>query len=254
MFRFSGRKEPLYAMIQRDLLAKIERGAWSIGHRLPSEDELQAQYGVSRGTVRKALSELELEGYVSRTSGKGTFVTRVFPRLGKTPGIRGFTQQLSLAGLRTTTKVLSTGIIHASDAKGKRVEEGFGIPGDADVVHIERLREGNGMPFAIQSVYLPPALCPGILEEDLRHLFRLYMEKYNRRIVRADEIIRVSGASMLEAKLLGMDPGAPLMIRDRVSYDQNDEPFEVLHSIDRGDRFEYQYVILSDDTRVPDTS
>jgi GntR family transcriptional regulator len=254
MYRFNERKEPLYAMIKRELLSKIERGTWEIGRRLPSEDELEEQYGVSRGTIRRALYEMELEGYISRMSGKGTFVTRVAPKLEKTLGeITSFTQQLSRAGFEPTTRVLFAGVVKASDADG-RVQEGFGIPANAEVIHIKRLREGGGIPFAIQSAYLRPDLCPGILEEDLTHLFKLYEEKYSRRMMTADEIIRVSGASTEEAELLKMDPGAPVIIRDRVSYDQDGEPFEVLYSIDRGDRFEYKYMIVDDLTKVPNAS
>ena len=248
---YSDRKEPLYATIKRELLSKIERGTWRLYHKLPSEEQLQKQYNVSRGTVRRALSELELEGYISRVSGKGTFVTRVAPRLEKAVGeITSFTQQLSQAGFEPSTKVLFAGIIPASEAKG-RVKEGFGIPDDAKVILIKRLREGNDVPFTIQLVYLLPELCPGILDEDLTHLFKLYEQKYNRTMVTADEIIRTCGASTEEAELLQMDPGAPVVIRERVSFDQHSAPFEVLYSVDRGDRFEYRYRIVTDTTEVP---
>ena len=109
---FSDRKEPLYARIKRELLSKIERGTWRLNHKLPSEEELQKQYNVSRGTVRRALSELELGGYISRVAGRGTFVTRVAPRLEKAVGeITSFTQQLSQAGFEPSTKVLFAGSI-----------------------------------------------------------------------------------------------------------------------------------------------
>jgi GntR family transcriptional regulator len=201
------------------------------------------------------LYELESAGYITRMSGKGTFVARVTPRLEKALGeISSFTEQLSQAGFAPATRVLSAKVIQAAEARGTRVVEGFGIPGDAEVIHVKRLREGGGAPFAIQSVYLLPELCPNVLEEDLSHLFRLYEEKYGRRMMRADEIIRVSGASTEEAKLLQVDPGTPVVIRDRISYDQDDEPFEILHSVDRGDRFEYRYMILNDATEVPGVS
>ena len=254
MYSFSERKEPLYALIRRELLSKIERGTWAINYRLPSEDDLQQQYSVSRGTVRRALSELEREGYITRVSGKGTFVTRVNPRLEKAVGeITSFTQQLSRAGIEPSARVLSAAVIRAAEARG-RVEEGFGIPPHAEVVHIKRLREGNDVPYSIQSVYLLPELCPGILEEDLTHLFKLYEDKYNRTMVTADELVRASGASLEEAKLLQVNPGAPVLIRERVSYEQTGKPFEVLYSVDRGDRFEYRYTIVDDTSNVPGDS
>lgn len=254
MYRINKQKTPLYAIIEGELQSKIEGGTWPLGHQLPSEPELQEQYQVSRGTVRRALRELELEGYVSRMSGKGTFVSRV-TKLEKEIGeIRSFTQQLSRAGFEPTTEVLSARMIKVSEANGSRVKKGFGLPNDAEVIHIKRLKKGNALPFAIQSVYLLPEQCPDILEEDLAHLFKLYEEKYKRQITSADEIIRVAGASPEEAELLQVEPQAPVMIRDRISYDQDGAPFEVLHSVDRGDRVEYRYVIVGDQLKVPDTS
>jgi GntR family transcriptional regulator len=106
------------------------------------------------------------------------------------------------------------------------------------------------VPFAIQSVYLLPASCPGILEEDLRQLFRLYETRYGVRINVADEIIRVGRAAEDEVTLLEIAPDDPVVIRDRISLTQDGEPFEVLHSVDRGDRFQYRYQIVADSTRL----
>ena len=243
-------KEPLYMTIKRDVLSKIERGTWVIGHRLPSEGELEKQYRVSRGTVRRALRELEVEGYITRRSGKGTFVTRVTPKLDKPTGeIRSFTRQLAEAGLELNTKVLFAGTITALEANA-RVREGFGLPSDALVIHIKRLRLGNDTPLALQAVYLLPERCPGILNENLIHLFNLYEEKYNCRILAVDEIVRVAEAAKEETELLQLEPGRAVVIRDRVSYDQHGYPFEVLHSVDRIDSFSYRYRITNDFTRV----
>jgi GntR family transcriptional regulator len=70
----------------------------------------------------------------------------------------------------------------------------------------------------------------------------------------ADELVRASGASLEEARLLHINQGAPVLIRERVSYDQTGKPFEVLHSVDRGDRFEYRYTIVNDTSQVPNGS
>lgn len=248
-------KEPLYEIIKQDILAQIEAGTLAIGDQLPGEDALQKQYAVSRGTVRRALADLETDGFISRASGRGTFVERVSPKLQKPMGeIMSFAQQLSRAGYTPASRILDAELIRVADTRG-RVAEGFGLPETADIIHIKRLREGvqsgdNRVPFTIQSVYLNPVLCPGILDEDLTHLFRLYEERYQRRIITADEIVRVAEASAPEAALLGIEAGAPVVIRDRVSYDQNGDVFEVLHAIDRGDKFEYRYTILTDATQT----
>jgi GntR family transcriptional regulator len=248
---YSESKEPYYVRIIKDILAKIEDGTWPVRHKLPSEDQLQKEYDVSRGTVRRALSELESAGYIARRPGKGTFVTRVVPKLEKSLGaIESFTEQLSRAGLEARTEVLDRQVIKAIEAEG-RVQEAFGIPDDAEVIHIRRLKLGDGTPFAIQSTYFLPDRTPGILEEDLDHLFQLYQGQYQRTIKSADEVLRVRGADEEEARLLDIEPGQPVMVRDRVSLDQKNEPFEVLHSVDHGERFIYRYQILSEQTNIP---
>ena len=241
-------RELLYVQIQRDLRTKIETGQWSIGAKIPPEPELQRTYNASRGTVRRAVDELARQGYVVKKPGKGTFVRSTSPILQKSE-LASFTQQLTARGLTPTTRLLSAGRIRAAEAKG-RVREAFGLTGEAEVIHIRRLRLGDGMPLAIQSVYLLPDLCPGILEEDLSHLFRLYENRYRVQVNVADEMIRIGRAAEDEAALLEIALGDPVVIRDRVSLAQDGEPFEVLHSVDRSDRFQYRYQIVADSTRL----
>jgi GntR family transcriptional regulator len=201
--------------------------------------------------VRNAIEQLVSEGLLRKEQGRGTFVISVVPRLRKDlDWLASFTRQLRDGGIKPSTKVLEAGLILAGQAEG-RVVEGFNLAETAEVVYVCRLRRGDDVPFAIQTVYLRPERCPGILDEgtDLTRLFKLYAERYNTRISFAHEIISVSAATDEEATLLEIAPGAPVVIRDRISADQDEYPFEVLHSVDRGDRFEYRYHILGDSTR-----
>ena len=243
-------RELLYVQIQRDLRTKIETGQWPVGTKISPEPELQETYNASRGTVRLAVDELARQGYVVKRPGKGTFVRSTSPILQKSLGeLASFTRQLTARDLKPTTHLLSAGRIRAAEAQG-RVQEAFSLASEAEVIHIRRLRLGDGVPLAIQSVYLLPASCPGILEEDLSHLFQLYETRYGVCISVADEIIRVGRATEDEATLLEIAPGDPVIIRDRISLTQDGDPFEVLHSVDRGDRFQYRYQIVADSTRL----
>lgn len=71
---------PLYAYIKRELKSRIENGDLPEGSRVPSELELAKQYGVSRNPTRQALRDLELEGYIIRAPGRGSFVAPVSQR------------------------------------------------------------------------------------------------------------------------------------------------------------------------------
>src|SRR5262245_44724335 len=67
---------PLYHQLRELLTEKIESGEWMPGHQLPGENQLTAEFGVSRFTVRQALGLLERQGVVERRHGKGSFVAR----------------------------------------------------------------------------------------------------------------------------------------------------------------------------------
>ena len=241
-----------YRRIWRELRQEIQSGRWKVGQQIPSEPELSETFGVSRGTVRKAIEQLTNEGMLRKEQGRGTFVVSAMPRLRKSlDWLASFTEQLREEGIKPSTEVLEAGLVPAGQARG-RIIEGFGLSRTDEVVYIRRLRRGNDVPFAIQTVYLQPERCPGILDEgvDLTRLFHLYAERYDTHIAFGDEIIRVAAAGEEEAALLEIAPGDPVVIRDRISADQEGYPFEVLYSVDRGDRFEYRYNILGDSTRL----
>lgn len=67
---------PLYERIFQDLLRQIRQGRFAVGEKIPTEAELVRHYGVSRITIRRALSQLENEGLLRRIAGRGSFVTR----------------------------------------------------------------------------------------------------------------------------------------------------------------------------------
>src|SRR3954464_5405598 len=70
---------PLYRVVKRALLQAIEGGTWAPGSTLPSETELALAFGVSIGTLRKAVDELSAEHILVRRQGRGTFVATHSP-------------------------------------------------------------------------------------------------------------------------------------------------------------------------------
>lgn len=70
----SGQSVPSYRLIAADLRGRIERGELRPGDVLPSEAELTARYGVSRGTTRQAFLELQAAGLIDAVQGRGRFV------------------------------------------------------------------------------------------------------------------------------------------------------------------------------------
>ena len=72
----TGKSGFLYRRVYEDLRERIESNSLKPGDRLKNEQELMVEYGVSRDTLRKALSKLEQEDYIFRRPHLGTFVKR----------------------------------------------------------------------------------------------------------------------------------------------------------------------------------
>ena len=72
-----GRKKPLYITVYDQLFKMIMNGTFMSESQLPTEPELAKMFGVSRMTLRQALSLLEDDGLVKRIHGKGNFITKM---------------------------------------------------------------------------------------------------------------------------------------------------------------------------------
>ena len=72
----NGKAVSLYQRILSEIRARILSGEWQPGHRIPFEHELSVEYGCSRMTANKAMSELAKSGLIERRRRSGSFVSR----------------------------------------------------------------------------------------------------------------------------------------------------------------------------------
>ncbi len=203
---------PKRRQITKDLLAELASGKYQVGDEFHKEPDLEKRFQSSRGTVRRALDDLKRDGYLTSFSGKGTFVARI-PR---THDILSLSALFRQSGLEPSSVVLDKALVPAGDAAG-RVMEGLRTEPKELVYRIRRLRLGNGLPLALQTVYLCPEDCPNLLNMDLSgSLVDLYAEQYNRRLVIADEHLQVVPTSPEVAQLLRLEADTVMVQRDRI--------------------------------------
>ncbi len=206
-----------HVQISAEIEAAIEGGELAPGDRLPAERALAEGYGVSRMTVRQALQTLESRGLLRRVIGRngGAFVAE--PKLERALGT-SLSAQLAEQGRAAGARVLS-----ASD--------------DGDAVEIVRVRLADGEPFALERSRFPSDRFCGLLQLDLtRSLYELLAEHFEAAPVRAVERLEPVLADAGEAVALGIDVGAPLMLVDRVAYDEAGLVVETARDVFRGDR------------------
>ncbi len=225
---------PYYQQLYDILRRQITSGHWKPGDRLPSESELIDQYEVSRIVVRQAFDMLVNEGWVYRRRGRGTFVTTPTIEHGLTR-IISFTEDMQRRGMQAGTRILSARLEPAAPEVAEKLNV---VPG-TELAVLERLRLADGEPMSIEKSHLVHRLCPGILRGDYAStpLHETLMDRYDIRLVRANQEIRAIAAEKPMAAQLDIPPKAPLFYIERISYSQYGMPVEYLQLTHRGDRY-----------------
>jgi len=225
---------PAHVKIERWLTGVIAQGALVPGDRLPREAELAAMIGVSRMTLRQALSTLESLGTVVRTTGRtgGTFVTE--PRIEcDLTGLAGFTEQLRRAHLRAGARMVSATTLAAPAAVARALMVRRGAPVHA----VSRVRTAQRRPLVLERSYFPVELFPDLLEQRLTgSLYSLLTRHYQQKPYLATENLEPVIARDEEAKLLEIEPGSALMLIERTAYTAAGQAVEYARDLFRPDR------------------
>jgi GntR family transcriptional regulator len=227
---------PLYRRIQSDLRERVASGELAPGAQVETELELMAHYGVSRATVRQALSGLVAEGLLEIRRGRGTFVhgTALEHRLG---GFYTFSREIERHGLRPGTRVRGIRVEPASDA----VAEGLGLAPGTAVVALSRIRLADDAAIVSETSYLPAARFKGLETVDFSEasLYDTLTTSFGVRPARARETFVPVLLDDDEAAILGGDAGDPVLSVERTTYDSDGVIIEYCESILRADRYRY---------------
>jgi len=225
---------PMHHQLKEMIREQVLGGALAANTQLPSERELCEKYGISRTTVRRAMSELLQEGLVYTTVGKGTFVSTP-PIKEEIQPLSGFTEDMARRGIKASNRVLCQSIENANDEQA-----GFlSIPRGAEVVSFSRLRLADGFPIALQYNLLPHHLCRGLLDHDLaeRSLYDILRNDFHLKLSHADTNIRAALATPDECRFLNISPPAALLISEQTTYLANSIIIEYVRSYFRGDQY-----------------
>jgi len=216
--------QPLYQQIKGLITKKLISGEWAPGEAIPSEMEFAAKFGVSQGTVRKAIDELAAENIVVRRQGKGTFVAthneeRVKLRFLRLVAADGSKELLDNRLLSCVRSKAPANIARLLDIK----------PGCA-VIDIKRLLLFSNKPLILDHIILPAITFKGITSGQINEfngsMYRMYETQLGISMVRAEERLSAVSADTEIAAHLNLKPGSPLLRIERVSYTYDDKPME----------------------------
>ncbi|MEW5988673.1 MAG: GntR family transcriptional regulator [Chloroflexota bacterium] len=227
---------PLYTQIVENLLERIEAGELVPGDRLPSERDLSETLGVNRLTLRRALRVLEERGLLVRRQGAGTYIAA--PKIERPAGrLTSFTRGMQRRGLIPGARIILFEERPLERAAAEELALPVGSPGY--VVH--RLRLLNQEPVLLERYLIPADRFPDLAQHDLvnRSMYAIMQSEYGVVVGRARQSLEPVVATEYEAELLGVRPGAPLMLERRLSFDQDGRPVEQGKDLYRGDRFRF---------------
>ena len=228
---------PLYLQLKNKVKKDIRTGLLKPGDKLPSEMQMQKEYGMSRVTVRNAMAELEVEGYIIKVQGKGSFVAQS-DMLRLPIGVTSFSEDARIQGVEISSKVLKACV---EDRPSEIDREFFKIPGEGEIMVVKRLRSVNGVPMVIEENHLSVdyrGLVSKSLYEILQTKYKVVPSNKGRRSV------RITFATPEIADYLELSPGTPVIESEMCVFDMNGEPVHTVKDIVRGDndRFFKWYV------------
>ena len=150
-----------YARIKRHIVQNIESGEWAVNEQVPSENQLAAQFDVSRMTARRAILELTQDGMLVRSQGLGTFVAERRPVL-PVLEVRNIADEIASRGHRYANRVIELKAVQATEG----IAIALNVAPDSLVYHSLILHLDNDVPVQLEDRYVNPAVAPGYLEQD----------------------------------------------------------------------------------------
>ena len=222
---------PLYYQLKEIFLEKIENEELKEGDMIPSENELQQIYDVSRATVRNAIQLLVNEGFMEKKKGRGTYVKRrkIEEQL---PVLKSFTEEM--IGREASKKVISVEYIKAQRAISSRL----GLSPNESVFSLKRLMVVDGKPLGILHSFIPAKFKLGLDEDYTKSLYRI-LEKKGIRLKEAEQTIEASMSNREETRLLKQKIPFPVLVIRRLAYSINGEVVEYVKGVYHGDRYRY---------------
>ncbi len=207
--------KPLYVQIQEYIAELILSGKLLPESKIQSEREFSEELGVSRMTVRKALTELVGEGLLERRHGSGTYVAK--PRVTyESHELVDNLQAMHSRNIATASQLLEFSEVAASRRLAEQLQVEIGYP----LYRLVILRFANRVPVLLERVFIPCSLSPNLEEWDLEKnaIIDLLVNVYALKTSRISQTFEAVAAEETIAKQLRIEDGYPLLMLTRILY------------------------------------
>ncbi len=228
---------PLYQQIKERIKESILKEELKPGEKIQTELELISKYGVSRITVRNAISDLVEEGYLIKKQGKGTFVNkRKMER--EIITFLSFTMACKAKGVKPSSKLIKRDIIEPTSEDLEELE----LVDEDKVIHIQRIRYADDEPIMIENNYFSYEKYKFLMEENLESsLYEILSKKYDINPCKSRSTIEIAKAGDEEVAHLKITKGSPLFNITATAYDVDNHPVHRSEQIIVGEKFKLSY-------------
>ena len=231
---------PLYAQLKKLLLERIVEGEYLPGEEFPAEKEIELQYGVSRITVRRALSDLADAGYLTRYQGRRTVVAN--PKITHNLAtIGGLGSDLAAQGFAVRSRVL----YHERRPAPDSVASMFGVPKGHQVLCERRVIFANEVPLVLGASFHNVAEGVEFSDQEVEggYVLTLLKSKYGVKFRRLERTTEAVVTNSEEAALLGVEAGTTLLKVSLKLFGDGPKPVSFVQARYRGDRYQYRQVL-----------
>jgi len=209
---------PKYQAIHAVLRQRILDGEYAAGSKLPPQQELADEFGVTIMTLRQALANLDAEGLVWAARGKGTFVADR-PVDISVGNLSSFAEQMRSAGVAMATDLLRVDVVAGADAPNAAAAL---ESANDDLICITRRRRADGASISVQRSYLVRSV--GVAQPG-ESLYETIEAATGWLVAEARESITAVQLDAADAALLDCAAGHPAILSLRTSINQFGRPF-----------------------------
>ena len=232
---------PLYSRVSSIIQNKIVSGQYGPGDKLPTEDELVEYYGVSKITIRGALSLLENDGLIHRIRGKGTFVADDIPSTKQY--IFTSLNKIDQAFKRSTIKVIDLSAVKVKSSRFPNdIRKFFDITNDDDIFRIQRIVSMWKVDYFYDN-YIPIAFSDHITKSALvkkKSLQKLLNEKMGLKVTKGEMFLQAVPSEPDISMALQCQSFEPLIHMQNYFWHQDQKPFEIGNIFFRSSYFKYK--------------
>lgn len=232
---------PLYFQLKELIVKEIRDGAYQKDSLIPTEKEISEFYGISRTTVRQAISELVQEGWLYRIKSKGTFVSH--PKLNQDfiQQLESYDVQIRRSGMVPSTEVLELKTIKATSG----IAASLKIDISDRVIFLFRRRFANEEPMVTIKTYLPYDKCSFILKHDFNReaLYKVLAQADSTEIKYVNRVVEAAEAAKPDESYLNLKSGKPIQMVTSIGYNAYNCPIEYSIARYRGDRNSFRITV-----------